>query len=284
MSEHEETSVEAIAKLAEAGVQFRDVEPGEIVAAVLRPGWSVQTYDAESAGDAPRRLRGVTNLGDVESFLAHVAEFGGGLTRLERVERYTWRAPYNGPKRGADESGWTAEVAEPGWDDFAAVLDVKLSRQFQRWIGHDGLLIGPVEFAEMLEDRIGDIADPDAADLIEMAQTLEGRVDAQWQAGHRLKSGARNLVYSETVTAHGRTLDGGEMRVPDSLVLRLPVLEHGPEETVAARLRYRVVQGKLSIGYQIIDLDGIIDTAAAAITEQLIEATGLPVLNHSWQR
>ena len=44
----------------------------------------------------------------------------------------------------------------------------------------------------------------------------------------------------------------GEMVIPDTFTIRIPVFVGGPLYDIEARLRYRLHEGKLAIGYELV--------------------------------
>jgi uncharacterized protein YfdQ (DUF2303 family) len=141
-------------------------------------------------------------------------------------------------------------VGLAGWGDHGCKLSVQRTPEWARWRSSTGLKT-QLQFAEHVEDRLPDFLSPAAADMLEIAQTFQAKRNVEFESGKRLKSGETNLVFKETDTT--RAGQKGDLDVPDEFTIRLPLFEGGEPQEVRCRLRYRINDGTLNIGYQLVD-------------------------------
>lgn len=194
--------------------------------------------------DEPRRARGISQVYDVASFVTLLG-MPDHLSSIIFATEHTARL--------------TSIVNYHGWRDHRVVLQLEISEQWARWSANNEKLMGQTDFAELIEDGLADIVEPDSADMLELAQTFEATKSVDFQSGSRLKSGAVSLRWVETIDAKaGRS---GDIEVPRQFVLMLPIWRGGEPITLRANLRYRIGKDGLRLGYKLINLDDILRAA-----------------------
>lgn len=108
-------------------------------------------------------------------------------------------------------------------------------------------MLAQTAFAEHVEESLLDITAPPAADMLEIAQSFQATTKVAFESGHRLNSGQQQLTYvEETGAKAGRK---GELTIPQTFELALAPFEGSATYKVSARLRYRIGDGQLRIGY-----------------------------------
>lgn len=228
--------------------------------AFIRPAGAVLDLvkPDEALLDRPRRLKGTVGVEDVESFAAYVGEFYDAerTTAWVDLTRFQVTAVLNDAT--ADESAWR---------DHRAVLELVKTDEWKRWRGKDGVLMGQEDFARHIELGELDIVSPDAAELLEIAQTFYASTKAEFRSGTRLQNGEVQLTWvEETNATAGRN---GDLNIPSKFELRIAPF-HGEEPcALSALLRYRIRDGKLSIGYELVRPDDVERDAMRLIAEQL---------------
>jgi uncharacterized protein YfdQ (DUF2303 family) len=229
---------DAVAEIAHraAEIQIEPLTAGAIVA--LRGDQDIHVEDLERFADRPRRERGQYELSTTESFLAYVAKHAD----LEQTT--TWVHPTNGTMTAIlNDHG----AGAPGWRDHRAVLTLEATPAWKRWLAADRRMLTQEQFAEHIEESIPDIAAPPAAALLEIAQSISMTTTASFRSAKRLHDGRTQLTYNEDVeTSAG---DSGQMEIPRELQLVLSPFVGEDAIPVMARLRTRLVQNKLQIGY-----------------------------------
>jgi uncharacterized protein YfdQ (DUF2303 family) len=163
-----------------------------------------------------------------------------------------------------------------GWGDHRATLTLMATPEWTRWTALDGKYMSQGEFAEHIIDTTADIVSPDAADLLEMAETFSAAKSVEFKSGHRLKDGQRQLLYVETINASAG--QAGNVTIPDSILLHLAPFDGADAVEMGARVRYRIDAGSLRIGYVLDRPDLVLRTAFAAVVAGVEEQTGITAL------
>ena len=228
--------------------QIRNVGVVDVHVDVLRNGESITIASHERYAGEPWRSRGTSTVTDAASLvklLAMPAHSGSVLFADENSGRLTAVVNYLG-----------------GWRDHRIALQLTTSEQFARWMQASGKFYRQSEFAELVEDGLADIVEPDSADMLEIAQSFQATTSVQFESGTRLTSGAVRFRYHEDVDAKaGRA---GEMDVPSSFTLRVPVWRGGAVVEFQANLRYRISREGLALGIKIPGLDEVLRLAFEA--------------------
>lgn len=158
-----------------------------------------------------------------------------------------------------------------GWRDHVATMRLTPTPGWVRWRGANRKLLSQVEFAELIEDGLGEIVDPDGADLLELAQTFHATSSAAFRGGQRLKDGAVSFTYTEDVSAVGGAQ--GQLAIPDRITLSLTPFYGADPRRVSARFRFRLNGGKLALGFIVDGLEemlrGVVDQVAADVAAAL---------------
>lgn len=229
----------------------------------------VQTIDL--TGDAyrqtPARKIGTTTVADVDSFAAYWAKH-----RDDGSDLYADRASRTVT---AVLDAHSAEAAR--WGQHRLVLRLRHSEAWNAWISRDNRPMQQEEFAEHLEDNRADIFAPSAAEMLEIAQSIQGTAKAEFQSGTILANGARKLAYVESVSATAG--ERGDLIIPADFTLRLGVFEgatHGDD--VLARFRYRINGGKLSLTYKLERPADVVARAFEGVVAEVGEACAATVL------
>lgn len=254
---------EVVARLAAAAGQLRPVDAGTDVYSVLVPdGYEHVLVDTERWLPAPRRKTGSVILHTGDSFSAYVNAHKGPETALYADPRSTPAhivAVLNGHGSG------------PGFGDHRATLALRHSPAWQRWVGRDNDRGSQTTFAEHLEVGAGEIVDPPAATMLELAETFHANTKVTFTSSHVLSSDQRALEYREqTEASAGRT---GSITVPKSFTLALAVFEGDVRREILARLRFSTSGGQLKIGYSLDRPDELAEEAFDAIVAGVEEAT-----------
>ncbi|MGW5741553.1 YfdQ family protein [Amycolatopsis sp. NPDC003861] len=246
---------------------FDLVPEKSVVVRTLRNDERVDTTDLENLLDQPRRPRGTALLTEPNDFAAYVA-------RLATASTTVW-ADQDGAKITATfndhANGYTA-----GWRDHQAVLMLKHDDDWKAWLRRDGSLMSQEDFAEHLEDRAHTIVSPDTATMLEIALTFQSRRNASFSRGARLDSGDVQLAWSEETTAKAGA--SGRLEVPAEFTIAIAPFVGLPATEVTARLRWRIREGQLGIGYRLDRPDLVHRQAFADVRQMLADALSAPVL------
>lgn len=237
----ETTSTDAAAIIATAQEASKPhVLNAEILYAVRDSAGAVQPLDLERFREQPDRAKGTYKPATVDAFIDYVEKHAN--------DDYTtvWVHPTQGHIEAILDDNAPGETA---WRSHRASLDLIVTPEWKFWLENDGDLMGQQAFAEKIEDGIREVHEPDAAEMLEIAQSIQATTDVAFRSSIQVHSGEVQMAYDEKVEASaGRT---GELTVPKTFVLAIAPFVGEPAYKITARLRYRVDSGTLRIGYRL---------------------------------
>jgi uncharacterized protein YfdQ (DUF2303 family) len=244
------------------------LNPAEIHAFVIPERYKLEQLDLERYMPTPRRPKGTTIARDTRSFVELVNRHGTDETVI-----YVDRA------KATATAVFDDHHLDAGWREHRCVVHWQLTDAWDRWIRFDRVMLEQSEFAAQIEEGLSEIAKPAGADLLEIAQTLHATKGVTFRSERRLQTGEVKLAYVEDLqTSAGRE---GDMTIPAAFTLVLPILEGANPVQIEARLRFRLVGQKLSLGY-LLDkpaerLKAAVDAEVVGIRGEIDE--GIPVIN-----
>lgn len=245
------------------------LDEGEVRAFVVPAGARLEVVDQEALLDRPRRAKGSVRLFTPEAFVAYLKRHGAGedtyhATIWADVEHRRIAAILN----DHDPEG-------PGWRDHRALLQLRHPPAWQRWIARNGRIGTQQEFAEHIEESLSDIVSPPAAEMLELAQSFQAAKAVSFRTDRRLQSGQVQLTYEETIEA--KAGQRGEITIPQTFRVALQPFEGMELWSVEARLRYRLRDGQLAIGYVLERPEDVVRDAFKLVTAQIGEALSVDV-------
>jgi uncharacterized protein YfdQ (DUF2303 family) len=235
----------------------------------VRPDGEINVVSLERHSHRPLRRRGSYRVHNAESFARAVGE----LADPDQTARV-----YADAKTATIAAVLNDHSAVlPGWGDLQVILTLERTRCWEAWRSNEGNMRQQLEFATHVEENLASIQSPPAADLLEVCQNLEGTVSAKFRSGSRLRDGSRQFQWSEEVDAGGG--HNGEMIIPHDIAIHVALFEGSEPITVSARLRFRIQEGHLRLGYAIpemADLErGVFDVTVDALDVNLPVIRGL---------
>lgn len=284
------------------GTSIMEVEvPGEesAKALMLVTPKGVTVSSAKSLVDAfrtrPERRQGTANFEDLDSFIAHALRFKGPTSALFArtadfgpvgvIDPYL-QSVLNYHEESPIESG------KPSFGDHRGRYICALSPEWRAWSTSDQKEFRDREFAEFIEERITDIADPSAADAD--LTRLAALVKAKWGDAARLMEVASGLTVhvNEKVSRIAKTAsgefeavwkqehsgaDGAPLVVPSLFLIRIPVFRYAEPVLIGVRLKYRVSEGQIFWRAQRYRPDLALEAAFEAVCAKAAAETGLPL-------
>lgn len=206
----------------------------------------------------PRFLKGNVRTFTLASFIDYTERSRGGDTLIfakpfiELNSQPHLMAIYDYHGEGSPD------VATANHGHHLATYAFPLSEQWKAWIEINGDEMSQREFAEMIEDRLIDVADPpsandaefkrlleafppgarfaDRAAMVELSRGLRVNQDRRLSQSVNLDSGETEFAFEATNVEPG----GARVRKPNAFLLNIPVFDGGPKYRLAARLRYNV--------------------------------------------
>jgi uncharacterized protein YfdQ (DUF2303 family) len=277
------TEADAVAEVVrdEQAILPRVLTAGDLFGVVVPRGRTFEIHDLEKYAETPNRKRGTARFHRDASFSAYVTAHGdvsttvyGDVTKTELVAVLNGHIPNDPP-----DSDGIIGVGEPGWGDHRAVLKLRSTPAWDRWMKNSGELMMQAEFGQFLEDSVDDIREPSAADLIELSRTFEATKGVTFKGAHRPVSGQRILRYEETVEA--RAGQSGEIVIPEVFVLALMPFEGADFYAVKAKFRYRISGGNVGLGYELDRPELVVENAFGDVVDAVQESTGREILHGS---
>lgn len=277
MTENTDTKDAVNAGLAAAEPDALD-EGTRFYSVVTPADASHEVIDLEKLRDyarpRPRRKTGTVTVHTAEAMVAYLKKHGLVDTEVwADVTTGTVVAVINAHGGTPIEADGEEHVA--GWGDHRAKLVLHKTPAWQAWTAYDGKLLGQLAFAEHLEDRAIDVVKPDSATMLEIAQTFTAKRQIGFDSSQRLSTGQVQLRYHEDIEA--RAGQKGNIEIPQVFELALAPFEGSPAYRVNARLRYRIGDGKLSIGYALERPEDVLREAFGEITGLIAKDSGWDV-------
>lgn len=233
MSENDAQAVIDTATRAAAPNKVAD----DLYSLVTPEGSEHHLIDLSEHLPSPKRKRGNTALHTADSLVAFIARHRG-----EDFEMYA----------DADSFTITAVLnptgkATAGWSDHRATLTLRQTPEWKRWATKSGTMMNQTTFAEFIEEGIGEIAEPPAAEMLELAQNFQAAVKVNFKSSRLLDNGQRQITYEETIDAKAGAR--GNITIPKEFAIGVAPFEGCVPYRVVARLRFRINDGALAIGY-----------------------------------
>lgn len=271
----------------DAGVAL--AEPSTItdglVGVIIPAGGTFKEVDLKAFEDKhaahPRRKVGTVHVQDADSFVAYLDKHGlhssevfadparRGLVGIINAHAGTTDAP------GSDTMTGRVE-ADAGHGDHRVLLELIATDAWTAWTKNDKQWMSQVQFAEHLEDNILDIVNPDAATMLEIAQSFHATTGVAFKSVQRLHSGEATLKYEETTTA--RAGQKGDLDIPTEFTLYVQPFTGQPTMAeITARFRYRIRDGVLSLSYALNQPDVVVRQVFDEIVETVREGITQPV-------
>lgn len=257
MAEHPDAQV--VVDTAISAASPTELDPGLVYSVVAPNGARQEIIDLERFEKTPRRAKGTYKVATVEALVDVTNRHEDGQ------DTTLWVHPTSGDVIAVLNDHGPGQ--SPAWGDHRVHLQLLFTDEWKRWIGHDAKLLSQEAFAEHLQDGITEIASPPAADLLEIAQTMQGATEVAWKAGVSIRDGSVQIGYTEEASAKaGRD---GRLEVPEIFTLVMsPFIGEEPVE-ISARLRWRVKGGGLLIGYKLEQPELVIRNALERIAARL---------------
>lgn len=241
--------VQAIIDAARDGVDPFELEPGKFYTVHTPRG--VETIDL--TGDEwlgrPRRKTGTVTVRDVGSFTQYWEKHHDDASEVfADVDHGIITAVLDAHGSGGEGARWQGHRVR---------LVMEKTLQWKTWMARNGHQMRHKDFAEFIEDNLPDIrSNPEderpvsAAEMLEIAQTLQVSVRIEFKASERLANGDRVFQWAEETT-EARAGVNGKLRVPEAFsifVAPYTDLDVGP---VRVRFRHRRSPDGVTFSYHL---------------------------------
>jgi uncharacterized protein YfdQ (DUF2303 family) len=245
-----------------------ELTPGKVYAFHTASGIHKVDLTGDEYKDQPSRKTGTTTVRDASSFLAYWGKHSDEDSEVYAdAEKLTITAVLDA--HTADDG--------PRWSGHRLHLALRETEAWKQWMRFDGHLLSQEAFAEFLEDHLPELLEPSAAAMLEIAQSFQAAVKVDFQSATRLSSGQRQFSYVETQTS--KAGQKGQLTVPEVFTIGLVPFEGSDGYRLTARLRHRITQDGLKLGFKLERPDDIRRTAFADVVKAIGEEIDTPILN-----
>lgn len=214
----------------------------------------------------PQRIERSMKVGDVPSLLEYWQTYANDSSRM-----YATKERIIGV---IDEH----TKDKPAYTDHRVVLEFTHSPEWKEWIGHNKRAFqGTQALAEFIENNIFDFRQPEGARMLEIAANFSVTQNASYGKAMRMQDGNIRLHYTNDVNAQS---SAGEQTIPDQFKIFIPV-HAGLNATgyeIDARFRYRLKGTELSLWYELIRPEKVLDQALIDIIQVIESETEKPVI------
>lgn len=270
MSEHTPDHIATAADLGRRDAE-RKPEPyaltgaSALVVAKVRCDEEVRRLSLERYLSAPLRTRGTATLHSPDDFAAYVNRLADPHTTL-------WADIEHGSVTAMLDDHLDSDTA--GWRSHTVRLTLPPDPDWVKWLRFDEKLIEQAPFAEFIEQMTHTIVSPSAADMLEMVTTFQAKRNVSFRQEFNLTSGDLQLTYDEETKASTRS---GHIEVPREFTVSLsPWITVSPVE-LTAKLRHRIENGRLTIGYTLIRPDLALREAFDGVVNRIAEQVEHPM-------
>lgn len=259
---------QAVAALAQQALAAKEVEAGGIYLVATANG-DVKQFDLTGPQytGALTRKTGVTTVRDAASFLTYYAKHRGDATEV-----------YSDVEKLAVTAVLDAHSAEePGFGEHRLVLFLRLTKAWTEWLALDGKFVDQDRFANFLEDQLPYLETPDAATMLEIAQSIKATTKAEFQSSSRLQSGERKFVFTEETKASAG--GKGDLTIPETFIIAVPPFEGADAYRMTARFKYRLDRGQLALGFKLEQPEERMKAAFTDVLKAIAEGIDTSILN-----
>ncbi len=221
----------------------------------------------EEPKERPDFKDGATKFNDLKSFCEYVG--------IHKVEGETNLFAY-GDTVNAVINNHSAE--RPGQADFTAKLVLIFSTEWLAWTEAASGRLSQEDLAELIEDQIKTIAEPDGSDLLDMVRNLKMTRNVSFKSVIDDFDGSVQFEYVNVGT-DGETGPKNEFSIPDQFMLMLPIFKNGEPLPVAVKLRYQLLTESASVRFviKIMEQARLLDTALEQVYDAVADQTGISV-------
>jgi uncharacterized protein YfdQ (DUF2303 family) len=258
--ENRQSDAQAVIDAARASALPAELDADKPLAFVIPENAELQLPDLRAWRYWPTRKIGTYKPATVAALIAYTED------HLDPAHSTVWVHPTSGQVVAVLNDNASDE---PGWGDHRAVLHLSTTPEWDYWIAQDGTMLSQEAFAEHIEGGLEEIVEPDAATMLEIAQSFHATSKASFRSSTRLTSGAQRLQYDEEIKASAGA--SGDLTVPAALLLAVAPFIGEDTYKVPARLRFRLTSGTLTLGYKLDRPASVRRDALEGVAERLAE-------------
>lgn len=265
------TEAEVVADLARQSASISAIKTDDGRQYLMVPNGFAAKDVTDPHGLLPRKpayIQQNVTVQALDSLIAYVNDFKRASTRLFAdidANSITALIDYHGANGSAEN------VAH------AVTMKLPYSEEWKLWTDADGKLIDQLSFARFLEENHPDVAQPNAAELIEAARDLHAARNVRFTKVVRTDSDNESFSIDDQTTLGSRST-GQMVELPRQFTLRIPVYFGESAIDITAFLRWKLDDGGMKLGIKIWRREHIRQAEFRRIVTAAGEATTLTPL------
>lgn len=139
--------------------------------------------------------------------------------------------------------------------------------EWNTWLKYSGEKMSQVEFALFIEDNAEEITNPQGAQMLEIAASLQATNKHDFSSAIKLDNGETQFAYNEVID--GKAGKNGQLDIPTEITVQLQPFQGGPAYERKARFRYRISNGGLMMWYDLVRPQKCIEDAVQDTLTQI---------------
>lgn len=164
---------------------------------------------------------------------------------------------------------------------FTATYAMEFSPEWRALSSILGKQLPGRDFGEWIEEHEDLFVDPPAGRMATIALTMRGSETATFADVQRLANGDVELAYKrESSVSAG---PDGSLKIPEDLLVRLPVFLGEEARDIPLKLRYRIPQGRAQFALIMPQRETLVRAAVQAARAAIAADTGVPVWHGHYQ-
>lgn len=161
----------------------------------------------------------------------------------------------------------------PSWESHRATFSLTYSVRWFEWHQKNKKSFSQKDFAEWIEDRARDFVAPKAGAMLDIARTLEAEGASKFNSA--LKEENNDVKFGFERTTNIKAGIKGDLTVPSRFTISIPVLEGEEPRVIELRLRYDLTEGKLTLSFDLLNLQQILDEVRQSVAVVIANETTL---------
>lgn len=143
-----------------------------------------------------------------------------------------------------------SESENPGFCDHKIRYTCPRTPEWAKWKDNSGKKMNQNDFALFIEDSVPDILEPNGAEMLEVASSLQANNKVNFRSAVRLDNGETQFVYEENID--GRAGSKGNLKIPQTIKIGIRLFEGGVGYQLEAKFRYSIKDGQLVMWYDLV--------------------------------
>lgn len=157
--------------------------------------------------------------------------------------------------------------SDPQHGHHRATYQCPKTPEWNTWLKHSGEKMSQVEFALFIEDNAEEITNPQGAQMLEIAGSLQATNKHDFSSAIKLDNGETQFAYNEVID--GKAGKNGQLDIPTEITVQLQPFQGGPAYERKARFRYRISNGGLMMWYDLVRPQKCIEDAVQDTLTQI---------------